>query len=329
MVKHLLPENGQFYKTNLHTHTTVSDGRLTPEEAKKRYMAQGYQAVAFTDHDRLVPHPELCEENFLALNSVEINVRDLSREGLPFPFRKVFHLNLFSYDQSRTEAIWGDPSLFPIEYSLECANRIIREAHEQGFLVSYNHPVWSQQQLVDFAGLEGVDMMEVHNSECITIGYGMEGTDVYYHNMCLLGKRMVPVAGDDLHQPAALGKGWTMIKAESLTPKALLDALARGDAYASTGPSFHSLDFDPDTNTLSMTCSPCREVYMMSERRFAAGLNQEQNGGLVNGLQVDLSKYIRETLAYGKLENSFIRFLLVDEQGKKGYTRAYFMDEFV
>ena len=326
MIKHLLPNKGQFYKTNLHTHTTLSDGELSPEEVKKRYMALGYHAVAFTDHYILVPHPELCDENFLALNSLEINVRSL---GLPQPFRKVFHLNLYSYDQARTDAPWGNLKLYPIEYSPECANRIIREAHEQGFLVSYNHPVWSQQQAADFTALENVDMMEVHNSECVTIGYGMESTDVYYHNMCLLGKRIVPVATDDMHHPAALGKGWTMIKAESLTPKAILDALAHGDAYASTGPSFYSLDFDQETAIVSLACSPCREVYLMTERRFAAGLNQEQNGGLVESLLVDLSKYIEETLTYGKKENSFIRFILVDEQGRKGYTRAYFLDEFV
>ena len=30
MKKFLLPENGNFYKANLHCHTTISDGRLTP-----------------------------------------------------------------------------------------------------------------------------------------------------------------------------------------------------------------------------------------------------------------------------------------------------------
>ena len=39
MKKYLLPENGNFYKANLHCHTTVSDGNWTPEEVKKNYMA--------------------------------------------------------------------------------------------------------------------------------------------------------------------------------------------------------------------------------------------------------------------------------------------------
>ena len=32
MKKHLLPEKGNYYKANLHVHTTISDGSLTPEE---------------------------------------------------------------------------------------------------------------------------------------------------------------------------------------------------------------------------------------------------------------------------------------------------------
>ena len=58
MKKYLIPENGQFYKANFHCHTTVSDGRLTPEEVKALYKEHGYSVIAFTDHDVYIPHPE-------------------------------------------------------------------------------------------------------------------------------------------------------------------------------------------------------------------------------------------------------------------------------
>ena len=63
MKTYLLPENGTFYKANLHCHTTISDGRMTPEEVKNAYKEQGYSIVAYTDHDVFIPHPELCEES--------------------------------------------------------------------------------------------------------------------------------------------------------------------------------------------------------------------------------------------------------------------------
>ena len=74
MRKYLLPEAGTFYKANLHCHSTVSDGRLSPEEVKNVYKKKGYSVVAFTDHDVLVPHPELDDEDFLPLNGYEIEV---------------------------------------------------------------------------------------------------------------------------------------------------------------------------------------------------------------------------------------------------------------
>ena len=50
MKRYLLPQDGQFYKANLHCHTVISDGHLTPAEVKEAYVAQGYAVVAFTDH---------------------------------------------------------------------------------------------------------------------------------------------------------------------------------------------------------------------------------------------------------------------------------------
>ena len=53
-MKYLIGNKGNFYKANLHTHTTVSDGRFTPEEIKNLYLEKGYSVVAFTDHNVIV-----------------------------------------------------------------------------------------------------------------------------------------------------------------------------------------------------------------------------------------------------------------------------------
>ena len=50
-MKHLLPNVPKYFKTNLHTHSTVSDGKLSPEELKEEYKKRGYSVVAFTDHE--------------------------------------------------------------------------------------------------------------------------------------------------------------------------------------------------------------------------------------------------------------------------------------
>ena len=46
-----IDKNGdKWYRGNLHTHTTLSDGVLTPEEVKAKYREMGYDFIALCDH---------------------------------------------------------------------------------------------------------------------------------------------------------------------------------------------------------------------------------------------------------------------------------------
>lgn len=46
-------ENHLRYKANLHTHTTRSDGSLSPQEVVDRYHTLGYKILAITDHNEV------------------------------------------------------------------------------------------------------------------------------------------------------------------------------------------------------------------------------------------------------------------------------------
>ena len=70
MKKYLLPKTGNFYKANMHCHTTCSDGKKTPEEVKALYKKLGYSIVAYTDQDVFLRHDELTDDSFLALAHV-------------------------------------------------------------------------------------------------------------------------------------------------------------------------------------------------------------------------------------------------------------------
>ncbi len=41
---------GRFWKGNLHTHSTASDGEHSPAEVCRRYRDAGYDFLALTDH---------------------------------------------------------------------------------------------------------------------------------------------------------------------------------------------------------------------------------------------------------------------------------------
>ena len=79
---------GNFYKASLHTHTTISDGRIEPEQVKKMYKDKGYSIVAFTDHEVLVSHRELSDDNFLALTAYEIGINERGIDTLN-PYKRI------------------------------------------------------------------------------------------------------------------------------------------------------------------------------------------------------------------------------------------------
>ncbi len=66
-----------YLKGNLHVHTTLSDGLLAPEEVISIYRDLGYDFIAITDHDYLIPQdywasiPE-GDENFLVFKGIEL-----------------------------------------------------------------------------------------------------------------------------------------------------------------------------------------------------------------------------------------------------------------
>ena len=46
MIK-FFPEHANWYKGNLHSHTTNSDGAWTPDEAAENYKANGYAFLIY------------------------------------------------------------------------------------------------------------------------------------------------------------------------------------------------------------------------------------------------------------------------------------------
>ena len=159
MRKYLLPENGTFYKANLHCHSTVSDGKLSPEEMKAEYQKRGYSVIAYTDHKVMVPHPELTDENFVALTGTEYDFDNETEEN-PYHVIPVCHICLIALDPDNViqpcfslpnryydeimasndprYTVTYDKSepLWTREYTPENINSIMKHAREKGFFVT-------------------------------------------------------------------------------------------------------------------------------------------------------------------------------------------------
>ena len=96
MKRFLIPETGQFYKANLHSHSTVSDGTLTPAQMKELYRSRGYSVLACTDHELMVPHHDLTDDGFVMLTGFELGFDEGWRKD--FLQSKVCDLCLIAID---------------------------------------------------------------------------------------------------------------------------------------------------------------------------------------------------------------------------------------
>lgn len=63
---------GQLYKGNLHSHTTNSDGHLTPAQAVALFRQYGYSFLCLSEHDYYTDlRAELDRDDFILLPGVE------------------------------------------------------------------------------------------------------------------------------------------------------------------------------------------------------------------------------------------------------------------
>ncbi len=355
MKKSLFQSTGRFYKANLHTHTNVSDGRLSPEESKKAYQALGYEVVAFTDHEVMVPHPELKEENFLPLTALECEYREEFRpfydpetgeEITPPMFisrRKVYHLIYLAPRENETYYPWptksyvrGNARAFIQDYYVgeksrsfmsENVNAAIKDAKDHGFLVEYCHPFWSQNRFPDYACLENIDFVETFNSACMALGYALDNSERPYDDLLSLGKHVCPTCSDDSHYLEHIGHAATYIKADSLTYEDVFKALKERRVYSSMGPQFKDITFDPETGELDVeTETPVRMVFLTSSVRVAQKRGELTTGTITNA-SFNIKELVDNIARFSVPERHYIRVTLLDENGKKAYSRGYFLDE--
>ena len=267
-IRYLLPQEGTFYKANLHCHTNLSDGQLSPEDIKIAYQLRGYQVVAYTDHRICVDHSDLNDESFLALTGTELDDRTSPAES---GWDQCCHICCIARTPGTRE------NMTQLEHGgAEAYNRTIEKVKNEGFIVHYNHPVWSAQPASVYTALRGVRGFEVFNHDAEL--YGVEGNGLPNYALFLKsGQRAYPVAGDDNHNISRPRRfmtdsfgAYTVIKAKELTYESIISALDAGHVYASTGPEV--LEYTLCGKKLSIKCSPASRVILKSAM---VGINKQ------------------------------------------------------
>ncbi len=337
MIKYLLPKDGTFYKANLHSHSVISDGADTPEHLKEEYKKMGYSIYAYTDHDVFIPHNDLTDDAFLALNGYEVEINEPGDDP-DYNTHRVCHMCFISLDRDKTEQVclhrqwymfanipknigrmnWGDAPDYVREYTPECINDMIRRAKEAGFFVTYNHPAWSLEYYPQYMGYEGFDALEIYNGGCIYSGFNDRNGHVY-DEMLNGGKRPFVTGSDDNHpvprpgDPSCeCGSAWTMIKAKKLDYPSVADALKKGHFYASMGPEIKELTYE--NGIITVECSPARTIELRTDVRAC----QSVRPALTPSTHGEFRLYPAA---------KYFRIVVTDERGLTAETHAYFTDE--
>ena len=225
----------RWYKGNTHTHTLNSDGDSTPEDVVRWYREHGYQFLVLTDHNFLTGVDALnalhgADERFLVIKGEEVT----DKFG-----DKPLHLNGLDV----TELVTPQKGTSVVD-TLQRNVNAIRKA--QG-VPHINHPNFGWAVTADeLRQVENNKLFEIFNGHPHVNnlgGGGIAGLEGAWDHILTSGKILYGIAVDDAHvfkrpwdrNAARPGQGWVMVRAERLHPRALLEAMERGEFYASTG----------------------------------------------------------------------------------------------
>ena len=230
--------SGAWYKGNLHTHTSLSDGRKDVIEALSFYAERDYDFVAVTDHRVPFATSEWGDDlPLMVLEGIELDGVDGQNS--------YYHVVCIGGVQGLTR-----------EMDLMEA---MAKARSQGSFLIWAHPHWSGNTAEEGLrhGFHGIEVWN-HGSE-ISIGKGIAA----FHWDAVLVKQpdLLGFATDDNHffeegYPPQVG-GWVMVNAPELTPEAMTAAIRQGNFYSSCGPEFKTIRIEQGNRVVAETSPHC------------------------------------------------------------------------
>jgi len=282
---------GNWYKGNLHTHTTQSDGKPTPAESMQWHAEHGYHFLAITDHNRLTnPFEFLAKPPLLAIPSLEYSTR-----------RGMVEYHVVSLNLKK----------MPIAY-MQDPQDTIDAVNAAGGLAFIAHPYWHDHTLDDLIVLKGHIGIEIFNTGCwleINKGHSL----VHWDLILRRGQTLWGLATDDSHfRYPDHGRGWVNVRAEKLDTPSILNALRAGHFYSTMGPEIY--DVQLEGRQVIVRCSPARSIFLIGDIWHCP-----------NAAQVWDDHPITEATFTLHQGQRYIRVEVVDMKYQSAWTNPYFL----
>ncbi|MBN1672767.1 MAG: PHP domain-containing protein [Kiritimatiellae bacterium] len=202
---------GRFWlKGNLHTHTTCSDGRLSPEEVIRIYERMGYGFLSITDHGRVSSGNGVATELAL-LPGAELGPR---------------HMCVIGLDPARIANRAGDSS----------QQRITRNVKRRNIVI-LNHPDWQAREhytIDELKALSGYTGIEIYNSVIERLA-GSPLSTAKWDRLLGSGMRVLGFATQDAHRAGDHLDCCCVVRVNRSSRAAVFNALARGNFYCYYG----------------------------------------------------------------------------------------------
>ncbi len=292
---------GRFWRGNLHTHTTVSDGNRSTEDVCRFYRENGYDFLAITDH--------FMEKYNCPIN----NTRPFRTAGFTTIIGAELHSGFMEMGELWHILAVGLPEDFAPPVEGETGPQIAGRALAAGAFVAAAHPQWNCATPTDIVSLGDIHAIEVFNGAALDDN---DRADSWHLTDILLarGHRYTTCATDDAHFTANYsdaGRGWVHVKAEALDPDALLAALKAGAYYSSTGPLIHEVQVIPGRKVM-VRCSPAERVYVTG-----AGPARANVGG--HGIT-------EAEMPLNRFRSPYGRIVIRDAQGGRAWSNPFWFE---
>jgi hypothetical protein len=297
---------GRFWRGNLHTHSTRSDGVLPPEEVCRRYRAEGYDFLALTDHFLGVwGYPIVDTLPFRSPGFTTILGAEL--HSGPMANGELWHILAVGLPPGFAPPAAPD---FKVHPGMETGPEIAARAVAAGAFVAIAHPQWSGLTLADARSITAAHAVEVYNHGC---AMGCDRPDGFGIADLLLseGRRLTMIATDDAHfsEPDHFG-GWVMVKAEENSPDALLAALKAGAFYSTQGPELR--DVRITATGVEVECSAVMSVVVQGAGTASKAVHGQS-----------LTKAV---IPFSVLKGTpWVRVSLIDAAGRRAWSNPHFL----
>ena len=260
------------------------------------YRAAGYDFLVLTDHFearwgwRVTDTAWARDASFTTLPGAELSSADWDDES-------VFWVNAIGLPPDFAAPAAGEPH-----------DALIARAAQAGAYIVLLHP-----GLTNFLDFDRLPTAHLHAVETYNVNAAHSWPDQAegrYAVDALLarGHRLHVAAGDDAHwlHPHDRFGAWTWVRAETLEPAALLEALKAGAYYSTQGPEIHAVDAGGDR--VHVTCSPARAIALTG----------------IHGWHSDVAEgdpLLQEaTLDLGRLRSPYWRLTVTAEDGRRAWT---------